>query len=168
MSAKQLPIGFLSQELINNRTSLYKMRNQPVLTPEFNVPLIEPEKETRWVWYAKEQVQTWLNEIEHYNGDGIRIYFGRKGDEPNPVDPFHAFPPEPGQLCLIMMITQAGSEKDSHINVVYERQPDYNQRCLATPGFENSESRPRGINAGSYCPPMTIVEGPDFPDNSLI
>lgn len=164
MSAKQLPIGFLSQELINNRTLLYKRRNQKEVPKD--VPLIEPEKDTRWVWYAKEQVQTWLNEIEHYNGDGIRIYFGRKGNEPNPNDPLHAFPPEPGQLCLIMMITQAGSEKDSHVNVVYERQADYEERCLATLGFEHPNGQ-KGINAGSYHPPMALVEGPDFPDETL-
>lgn len=166
MSAKPLPMGFLSQDLINNRTWLYKMRLQPEAPPELNIPIVEPDKETRSVWYSKEQVQTWLNEIEHYNGDGLRIYFGRKGNEPNPVDPLHTFPPAPGQLCLVMVITKPGIERDAHTNVVYERQADYNDRHAATLELER-QTGAKGINAGSYRPPMPIPEGPDFPDETL-
>jgi hypothetical protein len=161
MTATSLPKGFLNRETVNKRISLYQMSQQSELPEGFDVPVIERNKDTKWVWYSKEQVQTWLNEIMLYKGDGLRIYFGRKEKNDTAADDDHKNSPSSGQLCLIFLPTREGLTKDSHINIIYETEENYQERLAQTPVNQ------KGINAGGYCPPMTIVEGPDYPDDSL-
>jgi hypothetical protein len=165
-TAKPLPSNFLNKELVNERTRLYEQSNQEVPTDNPSAQTRQGE-DTKWVWYSKELVQTWLDEIAYHNGDGLRIYFGRKEaptDTATEADAEHINEALPGNLCLIMSITKEGSYADSHINVVYENIEDFNDRKQAADELKNSET-PRNLNAGSYSPPLKkITEGEDYPN----
>jgi hypothetical protein len=164
-TAKPLPANFLSKEIVNTRTQLYKQSNQPASADNPAAQTRQGE-DTKWVWYSKELVQTWLDEIDYHSGDGLRIYFGRKeapGDTITEENIEHKNEALPGNLCLIMAITKEGSYTDSHINVVYENLDDFTDRKAAADELKNSE-KPRNLNAGSYSPPLKLTEGEDYPN----
>lgn len=174
MSTKALPRIFERKQTINDRIKRYRDGKHQLLTAEMQKtnPLAE---ETRWVWYSKEQIEVWLEEMTSLGGDGVRIYFGEKeiepGDESNHMVQKQK---SAGQLCLVMVLTKPGDPdiNDSHINIIYEDLPDFAVRKAAYDAeraAENSlESRKtKQFNFGSYGPPNTIVEGEDFPNDSV-
>ncbi|HMK26485.1 MAG TPA: hypothetical protein VK483_10685 [Chitinophagaceae bacterium] len=160
MPTKPLPLIFEPVETVNKRVTLYLENKYPLLNTQIKAN-DDSREETRWVWYSKEHIQTWLSEMEDLNADGMRIYFGEKeieeGDEAN-TNAQKA--KASGQLCLLMILTRPGSFDNSHINIIYENESDYVERKAL---YDNS----RQFNFGGYCPPMSITEGDDYPNDSI-
>jgi hypothetical protein len=172
MPTKALPSIFEHSKTINDRVKRYLDGKHKMLTADMQI-IIPGGEETKWAWYSKKQVQTWLEEMELLNGDGLRIYFGEKevetGDETNLAANIQK---AAGQLCLIMVLTRQGIEEDSHVNIIYEKLPDFKERELlydAERAAENSDETEQtmNFNFGSYSPPKTITEGDDFPNDSV-
>jgi hypothetical protein len=164
MSTKPLPFIIEPLETVNKRVGLYLENKHAQLTSQLKTTDANRE-ETRWVWYSKEHVQTWLTEMEDLNADGMRIYFGEKeveaGDESNLNNQAAK---ASGQLCLLMVLTRAGSFDNSHINIIYENEPDFNSRKALYDQMKLAGGN-RQFNFGGYCPPMSITEGDDFPND---
>lgn len=168
MSTKPLPLGFLSRELVNQRTTLYlngvHKTNSDALTEKHG----KKTEDTRWVWYSKQQIEEWLSELTDFQGNGIRIYIGQKED--NNLEggiPEHTTPyePLPGQLCLMFVLTKpANPEEDpeAHPNIVYEEASDFQIRKELL-----EQNRNRSINAGTYSPPLRTYLQDEYPNNSL-
>jgi hypothetical protein len=108
-----------------------------------------PRQDTRSVWYAKEHLQTWLDEINYLNGDGLRIYFGAYGEDETDRPA--------GQLCLLAVATRPDEDGVNHNDVILEDEPDFGERSvgLAPHSFGGITAfRPSEYNYGSPCPPI--------------
>jgi hypothetical protein len=168
MATKPLPESFISQELVNMRTSLYAadihQKSSIILKSRHG----ERAEETRSVWFSISQVAEWLTEMINLGANGLRIYLGQKEDPSQDatthIDP-NPYAPLPGQLCLMIVLTKQGDQSnstDTHKNIVYEKLSDYQQRLDLTPTMKH-----RSMNAGSYSPPLRITVGDDYPNDSL-
>lgn len=117
--------------------------------------------DTRSVWYSRAHIAALLDEIDHAEGDGMRIFFGSYESEHEDYS---------GQTCLLMVVTreeQVG-EMIRHKNVIIEDEPDYEDRAALAremPDWELGQSkRKRDFNHGSPCPPICDgTDGIDFP-----
>ena len=164
MPTEPLPSIFESLEIVNKRVRLYLENKHVLLTNQLQLQDASRE-ETRWVWYSKEHVQTWLNEMENLNADGMRIYFGQKEiEDADELSLSTQAAKAAGQLCLLMVLTRAGIFDNSHINILYENEPDFDDR-KALYDQMNLTTGTKHFNFGGYCPPMSITEGDDFPND---
>lgn len=161
MDVKPLPPSFIAPELARRRILNYKNGSYKILTENLSLANNEPVSETKSVWYSVKQLQDWINEIEYYKGDGIRIYFGQK-ENLNQGEAYdeRTGEPRPGQLCLVIIPTKEGSNTNSHTNLIYDKLDDYQERLASTikPAQEMS------FNLGGYCPPLCLTEGEDLFD----
>jgi hypothetical protein len=156
-----LPPIFVGKDIINQRVKLFMQNKHPLLSEALTAGGT-PREETRTIWYSKEHVATWLNEMELMNADGMRVYFGAYGNEENrPV----------GQMCLLMVLTRAGADGQSHKDIILEREPDFDTRVQAglsrsrSFGDGNDEGKPREYNYGAPCPPICAGNDPAFPED---
>jgi hypothetical protein len=164
MSTKPLPSIFEPLETVNKRVRLYQQNKHALLTNQLKIQDAS-RKETQWVWYSKEHVQTWLNEMEDLNADGMRIYFGEKEIAAEDESNLNAQTAKAsGQLCLLMVLTREGSFDNSHINIIYENEPDFIARKTLYDQMKFAGGT-KQFNFGGYCPPMSITEGDDFPND---
>lgn len=166
MSTKPLPPIFEGKDKINKRVQLYLDGKHALLTNALQ-QVDSSRVETKWVWYSKEIIQMWLEEIEDLEADGMRIYIGEKeveeGDELNTANQIAK---SSGQLCLAMVLTRAGGYTGSHINIDYEAEPDFEDRKTLYES-RKSNDKERQFNFGGYCPPMSVTEGSDYPFVSI-
>jgi transcription initiation factor IIF auxiliary subunit len=164
MRNKAFPSSFLSKEIIRQRIELYLKNKHALLSNQMQAN--NPQKEeTKWVWYSKEQIQTLLDEMTNYEGDGVRIYFGEKAvDDKDGYNENRNMSEEIGQLCLIMVLTKSGTHSDSHVNIIFEEMADFEYRLGLTTEENTHMSRARQLDFGSYCPPNKITEGVDYPE----
>lgn len=161
MNAKPLPVSFIDPELAKTRVTNYKNDAYQQLSTKLREVHGEPVSETRSVWYSLTQLQEWIDELMHYGGDGIRIYLGQKenlkeGETYNEL----TGEPRPGQLCLVIVPTKRGSNAASHVNLIYNKLPDYEPRLAATEPLPLEMA----FNLGGYCPPLCLTEGEDLFD----
>ena len=166
MPAKALPPIFESKETINNRTRLYLRGKHELLSAGLKA-MDENREETRWVWFSKENVEMWLEEMNDLGADGMRIYLGEKEtDEEDALNPGNQMVKAAGQLCLLVVLTRPGSVTDSHINIIYENEADFSERFALYEAIKNGNTD-KQFNFGGYCPPMSVTEGDDYPNDSI-
>ncbi len=163
MPVKPLPGIFEDYDTINERVKLYIKGKHAALTKAMKEK-DETREETRWIWYSREHVQTWLDEMETMGADGMRIYFGEKEvKKEHESDAKAQYATAAGQLCLLMVLTRKGGTDDCHENIIYHKEPDYKERKTLY-----DQRVDKHFNFGGYCPPMTkITGGDDFPDYSV-
>ena len=153
-TSRPLPAIFIGKDLIVKRIKRYLQNKHPLLSQDLSKDGT-PREETRSIWYSREHVATWLEEMDHYQADGIRVYFGAYGDneEGRP----------PGQLCLLMVPTRQGDNNMIHNDIILEEEPDFAQRQQSgtqprTRGLGDdlltTKPRTREYNYGSPCPPV--------------
>jgi hypothetical protein len=158
-----MPAIFIGKELMDNRISNYVTQKYPVLNQQLSGdgPLRE---DTRSIWYTREHVESWLEEIRHLNADGMRIYFGAYGnnEEGRP----------PGQLCLLMVMTRSDGPGTPHEDIVLENEPDFEARQQGARsrslnggnGILDQTSLPKEYNYGAPCPPICPPTKPTSPN----
>jgi hypothetical protein len=145
--------GFVGKEKVNDRVKRYQFGDQDEYEGKYQMLSDKMELrghfqgETKYVWYSKQYFEDLVTEINLYNGDGIRVYFGEYENE-NGVPA--------GQLCLLMVVTKPdANDTDIHRDVVIEDEPGFDQRSAV--------SRSREFNIGAPCPPICFTEGVEFP-----
>jgi hypothetical protein len=152
-TVKPLPDIFIGKELLDSRVARYLTRKHPVLSKQLSGD--GPYREdTRSVWYTREHVESWLEEIRHLNADGMRVYFGAYGDneEGRP----------PGQLCLLMVMTRSDGSGRLHGDIILEDESDFEARLQGArskaldpgAGILSQTSIPKEYNYGAPCPPI--------------
>lgn len=152
-----LPYFFVGKDLATERIGNYATKHT-LLTQALG------KQDTRSVWYAKEHIERLLEEIDHAEGDGLRIFLGAY--ESTHID-------FSGQTCLIMAVTREKVMEDNsviHENVVLEDEPDFSERSALprimpeTPFDGGLFKRKKDFNHGSPCPPLCDgFTGFDFP-----
>lgn len=161
MEVKPLPSSFISSAKLNERTKLYKEGICNQNTPSLVAKHGGDNGETRWIWYSKEQVEEWYNEMKDLEGSGIRIYLGQK-EEPteNDGEP-EEHEPKPGQLCIMIVLTKKNeNDPEVHDNIVYENLPGFEERKNLT-----NSTNYMSFNAGSYSPPLKSRILNDYPND---
>lgn len=146
MPTNPLPEIFISKELVNSRVSNYLANKYPLLIDQ-QQKIAEERTETKSIWYSKDHIQTWLDEIALLNADGMRIYFGGYNEDESPVS---------GQLCLIMVLTR--QTENGRADIIYEDEPGFEDRLNAASKARDigdpENEMPRQFNYGAPCPPI--------------
>ncbi|MDB5087134.1 MAG: hypothetical protein JWR09_1128, partial [Mucilaginibacter sp.] len=93
--------------------------------------------ETKAVWYTKEHIALLLEEMDHADADGLRIYLGEYGEDEN----------YSGQLCLLMVMTKEEQETGAQSDISIEDATDFQARSV-------NDKKSRDFNVGSPCPPI--------------
>lgn len=153
ISCKPLPFFFVGKDITKTRKHNYLNQKHGLLSEALGKP------DTISIWYSKEHITKLLEEIEHANGDGLRIYLGM-------YEPSHQFA---GQLCLVMNATREkiAGECVEHVNVVLENEPDFEDRSAQARNgviFQGENvlfSIIKDFNFGSPCPPRCDDPGDD-------
>jgi hypothetical protein len=165
-----LPDIFVSRELISKRISLYMQNKYPQLCESLNKKGLT-SGETKSIWYSKEHVQTWLNEMELLGANGMRVYFGEyEADDAAGLLHLENDSKPIGQLCLLMVLTREGLTENGHSNIIYENEPDFESRQQSKPvsrDINDTGEKPRQFNFGAYCPPICLLESDDYPNDSV-
>jgi len=138
-NAQPLPFFFVGKTITNQRIANFQGSKHPLLSDAIGKP------ETKAIWYTRDHITQLLSEMSNADADGLRIYFGTYGEGEN----------YPGQLCLLMVMTQAG-ENGSHVDISIEDATDFQARSLDV-------TNPRDFNVGSPCPPICDVIGMEYP-----
>lgn len=156
-----LPAIFIGKDKINQRVKLYQQNKHPLLSEAISSPG-NPRQDTKSIWYSKEHVETWLNEMNQMGASGVRVYFGAYEEDAELA---------PGQLCLLMVLTRLSANGYSHKDIILENEPDFEERLqLAQARSLDGETdtpggTPREYNYGSPCPPICPYEDPAFPED---
>ncbi len=144
---------FVGKEKVNDRVKRYQLGDQGSYAGKYQMLSDAMEQrnqfqgETKYVWYTKEYIEDLLAEINFYNGDGLRVYFGEYENETGVPA---------GQLCLLMVVTKVdSSDAGIHHDVIIEEEPGFDARAAL--------SAKREINIGAPCPPICFTEGVAFP-----
>ena len=158
-SAVPLPSIFVPKEMISDRVSRFLQDKHPALSTQLtgNGP---SRADTRSIWYTKEHVQTWLDEMNLMGADGMRVYFGAYGPENEDAE---------GQLCLLMVLTR--EDNGLHKDIILEdedgfedRQALGRSRSISTGNDDNKgKKKPKEYNFGSPCPPLCPGNEQAFP-----
>jgi hypothetical protein len=149
-TVKPLPDIFCGKDLITNRINNYKNQKHPLLNQQLSTNGVA-RQDTRSIWYTRQHVETWLDEMNYYNADGMRVYFGAygEGEEGRP----------PGQLCLLFVLTRA-TANGGHKDIILEQEPDFEMRLQSVQNLAHEEDsfgvafRPNEYNYGAPCPPV--------------
>jgi hypothetical protein len=139
-ATKPLPKIFIGKDIINRRVNNYLQHQHRLLSEDLSRRGMR-KADTRSIWYSKEHVRTWLEEIELMNADGMRIYLGAYDIQEGPVA---------GQTCLIMVLTHNSANGTSDKALVLRDEVD-EQRLAG------------GYDYGAPCPPICSPAGPAFP-----
>lgn len=164
-----LPEIFVGKEVINQRVRNFLQSKHPILSQALS-EAGAPREETRSIWYSRDHIATWVDEMDLMEADGMRVYLGAYGEEEAPA---------PGQLCLLMVLTRAASDGNVHADIILEDETGYDQRqqTARKRSMENGLTQggltggdlfagaglPREYNYGSPCPPVCNGQGPAFP-----
>ncbi len=149
-SVQPLPEIFIGGDAVKTRVDQFLKEKYPLLI-NAQKSISHEREETKSIWYSKVHIETWLNEINLLNADGMRIHFGTYGDDSI----------APGQLCLLMTLTRPSQSGSSHEDIIYENEPDFTDRKNATAksrsiadSANTGNSKPKPFNYGSPCPPI--------------
>ena len=151
-SIKPLPAIFIGEEILKTKVDKFLNEKYTLLSNAQKEKDINRE-ETKSIWYSREHVQTWLDEMNLLNADGMRVHFGAYGDSEGIA---------PGQLCLLMTLTRTSEQGLPGEDIIYENLPDFEARKNASVNsrsFNESkdldfDSKPKEFNYGSPCPPI--------------
>ena len=158
IQATPLPAIFVGREVIKDRVTRYQREKQPLLTRALHEQGIYSQ-ETKSIWYSREHVETWLKEMDLMDADGMRIYLGAYGKEEGRPE---------GQLCLLMVLTRADEEPESHNDIILEEEPGFEERKASvksravTDDIFSGNGLPKEYNYGSPCPPICPPKKPYF------
>jgi hypothetical protein len=170
MELTPLPTSFIGQKKASKRVLKYQQAKHKLLSTLLSEKSGILTADTTSVWYSKEQVQDWLNEMTVLEADGLRIYLGEM-EEASEMDVTESYEGAalPGQLCLVIVPTKSGTGNRSHVNVIYETLGNYDERKRLAEDLKKEalNSNEKAINFGGYCPPMHITEGFDYAKDSL-
>lgn len=151
-TVKSLPFFFIGRSLTLERINNYLNHKHGLLSQSLG------KMDTKRIWYSKEHIAKLLEEIEYVGGDGVRVSFGMYENSNEYA----------GQLCLLMNVTRDQTVGDtvSHVNVILENEPDYEdrsalQRDIILPSDEETPID-KDFNYGSPCPPRCDT-GDDLP-----
>jgi hypothetical protein len=153
-----LPEIFVGKEIINRRIKGYLSRKHPQLSQALSANGTKRE-DTRSIWYSKDHVTTWLEEMQLMQADGMRVYFGAYDENEGPAN---------GQLCLLVVLTREG-DNGVHKDIILEEEPGFDLRVpVARNGVAGEPFAEKGTkreyNYGSPCPPLCdAVQGGRFP-----
>jgi len=142
--AAPLPSFFVGKTITNDRITRFMDTKHGLLSEALGSP------ETKAIWYSRDHVSQWLEELDRAGADGMRIYFGAQGE----TDDY------PGQLCLLMVMTTANTQSGGHTDIKLEDAPDFQARDLQPTG---GKAVTRDFNTGSPCPPL-CEPGMGFPE----
>lgn len=143
-----LPYFFIGRQLTSQRIQNYSATKYGLLSQAIGKP------DTKSVWYSKEHLVKLMEELEHLNGDGLRIYFG---SYENNHEQFA------GQTCLLMAVTRkkiTADGREAHENIVLEQEPDFEERAARPKALplwligSEIQGRKKDYNHGSPCPPL--------------
>lgn len=155
-----LPEIFIGKTLVNQRILNYQENKHGILSNALAIATSTTAKpETKSIWYSKEHVQTWLDEMNLMNADGIRFYFAAYGVEEDVA--------QAGQLCLVAVLTSL--DNNNHKDIIYEDAACYGERLLATNSRDLNlddvfdKEKPKEFNYGSLCPPACASMDSAFP-----
>lgn len=157
-TAVPLPAIFVPKEMISDRVNRFLQTKHAALSQQLtgNGP---SRQDTRSIWYTKEHVQTWLDEMNLMGADGMRVYFGAYGPENAEAQ---------DQLCLLMVLTRA--ENGLHKDIVLENEPDFferqqlpRERSILNDDEDEDKKKPKEYNYGSPCPPLCPGSEQAFP-----
>lgn len=133
--ATPLPAFFVGKTVTNDRITRFIQTKHGLLSDALG------KTETRAVWYTRDHIAQLVEEMDRAGADGMRIYFGAQGEN----DPY------PGQLCLLMVLTNANTNTGGHNDITIEDATDFQSRSLLDSG---DGARKRDFNTGSPCPPI--------------
>lgn len=144
-TTRALPEFFIGSQLASERIATFQASKHPALSKTLG------KDDTKAIWYSARHIEELFKELIFLNADGLRIYFGEYGAN-------HQL--YPGQLCLIMVPTRLDAETQSHVDILLDKEDDFEKR----PGHEkfvaNAEKKhditnqEKGYNYGSPCPPV--------------
>jgi hypothetical protein len=164
-STHPLPDIFVGKDVINQRVKRFLKDKHPLLSHALSSSGT-PRQETRSIWYSKEHVRTWLDEMDLMGADGLRVYFGVYGEDEGSAA---------GQTCLLMVLTRAAAGGNDHQDIILENEPGFEDRKNASRkrsagdalsnDIINVISTPREYNYGSPCPPICPGSGSTFPQD---
>jgi hypothetical protein len=153
-----LPSIFVGKDVINRRVTLFMQQKHGLLSQVMSQNGTQ-RQETKCIWYSKEHVETWLNEMSLMNADGMRVYFGTYAEEDGQAA---------GQLCLLMVLTRSENNGSIHRDIILENEINFSERSqqgrtrtIST--GDNGNGKPREYNYGAPCPP-SCPDGPAFPE----
>lgn len=157
IDSKPLPDIFVGKDIINDRVIRYRQDKHPLLSQALSGNGAARE-ETKTIWYSKEYIQVLMDEMELMEADGVRVYLGAYGNEPDRPE---------GQLCLLMVLTRANGE-GRHKDIVLENEPGFSMRVSASrsldSGLIEGDGLPREYNYGAPCPPICASSDHAFPE----
>lgn len=141
-SSNPLPPFYVGRTITEARRNNFENDKLGLLTTALG------KDDTKSIWYSREHIAGLIAEIDHADGDGLRIYFGA-------YESGHDYE---GQLCLVMNVTREATVGlvTVHQNVVLEDEPDFNDRQSSDRDAGISKNLPAGkrdFNFGSPCPP---------------
>ena len=152
---RKLPSFFVGYEISQKRIEDYKVNKYPGICEQMAQLR---KKDTLSVWYEKEHIQALLEEIEHYDCNGVKICLGtyEKG---------HLYA---GQTCLIFQLTKKPEGKspiDFEQYILENKAPDWTERAKES-GLEIApDGKIQGLrlledfNFGRPCPPKCDEAG---------
>lgn len=147
-SAQPLPDIFIGTEKVKSMAEKYNTEKYPLLLAAQKAKDAN-RNETKSVWYSKEHVQTWLDEMNIMNASGMRVYFGAY-DEDHHI--------APGQQCLVVMLTRPTADGVGNTDIIYENESGFEERKNASANSKaisfDEEATPKPFNYGSPCPPI--------------
>lgn len=145
-----IPEYFVGRETVNRRVKKFMAGKRQLLTNDMNANGLSSE-ESKHVWYPKEYIEVLVDELQHYGGNGVRIYFGEYEND--------IMEAAPGQLGLLLVLTREEDDGKIH-DILFEEQEDYSLRIgnFKSKGIDLSQSyvngKPREFNAMLPCPPL--------------
>jgi hypothetical protein len=154
---------FVGREVVNHRVKRFQNGKHQLLTNDL-VNRRGSGTETRFVWYPKRYFEMIMEEMERYDANGLRIYFGEYED-----DGIH---PAAGQLGLLLVLTKMNASGNV-TDLLFEEQADFtsrasvprNREVILMPGDDSG--LPREFNVCAPCPPICINQEPNFPENDV-
>lgn len=155
-----LPEFYVSDEVTRNRIALFLKNKKGILSDGITTRILNCKGETQSVWYSRDYIQTILNEIDFYEGDGVRIYFGEY-DENEPSSP----DVHPGQISLLMVPTRKIEGISAHQDIVLEKEPGFSARQEARERLRQNglSGKELGFNVAAPYPPYGINDEFEYP-----
>lgn len=147
--ATPLPRIFIDKGTLRRRVNLFLQNKHRILSQAMSSQDVQ-RVETRSIWYSKDHVQSWLDEMNLMGADGMRVYLGTYEEGMSA-----------GQLCLLMVLTRLGEDDQTHWDIILEDEPGFQERLDASraitldePGEEECGKQ---YNYGSPCPPICAL-----------
>ena len=135
-TVKPLPFFFVGKQITNERVNAFLNTKHNLLSDAIS------KQDTKSVWYSREHIEGLLDEMNHANANGLRIYFGAYNENHEAYS---------NQLCLLMVMTRLNSQSGGHADISIEDEPDFPERSVAERGIPDFK---KDFNVGSPCPPI--------------